>query len=83
MLLTIIKRSIRYIKVKNAVDYANKFADATKSEMFVIQINKKIRVYDRPRINKLIDVGVLSKDLNYDDTLRKACIYTTYNRKRK
>ncbi len=83
MLVTIIKRLIRYTRVKNAVNHANKMSELAKKEMFVIQVFKKIRVYDREHINKLIDAGILSKKLNYDDELRKACIYTTAHKNRK
>lgn len=82
MLITIIKRTIRYARVKNAVSHANKMSEVMKKEMFVIQIYKKIRVYDRERINALIDAGVLNKKLNYDHELRKACIYSTYYKNR-
>lgn len=75
MLFTIIKRSYRYIKVKNATKHATKMAEVQNKKMYVIQIFKKIRVYDRERINALINAGVLSKKLRDAMILDKACIF--------
>lgn len=75
MLITIIKRTYRYIKVKNATKHATNMAKVQNKKMYVIQVFKKIRVYDRERINALINAGILSKKLRDAMVLEKHCIF--------
>lgn len=75
MILTILKRFNRYMAVKNAKRHADRMAKETNTSMYVIQIFKKIRVYDRRRINNLIQAGILSTKLRNALELEKVCIY--------
>ena len=75
--MTFWKRLWNYFRVKSAIKNAQKLHKVTKKQYYVIKIHDKIRVYDRNRINLLIQHGVLSRRLKDAIELRKYCIYYT------
>lgn len=77
MIFTLLKRLWNYFRLKAAIKQANKMADLTKKKYYVIQIFKKIRVYDRSHINYLINEGLLHKKLRKAIELEKVCLYFT------
>lgn len=72
-----LKRIIYYFRVKSAVRQAKRLHKLTKKQYFVLQIHKKIRVYDRRQINYLVDAGVLAKSMREYHTLLKYCLFVT------
>lgn len=74
---TIIKRWTNSVKVSNAKRQANQMHKLTNKQYYVIQIYGKMRVYDRNRINLLIDRKVLSTRLRSNIELKKVCVYYT------
>ena len=72
-----ILRLIYYLRVKAAVTQAKRLHKLTKKQYFVLQIHKKIRVYDRRQINYLVDAGVLAKSMREYHTLLKHCLFVT------
>ncbi len=74
-MITLCKRLIRFLQVRNAVRHADRMQKLTGKRHYVIQVFGKIRVYDRMRINLLIDRGVLHKRLRDSIELTKVCLY--------
>ena len=74
-MITLCKRLIRFLQVRNAVRHADRMQKLTGKRHYVIQVYGKIRVYDRMRINLLIDRGVLHKRLRDSIELTKVCLY--------
>lgn len=72
-----IQRIIYYLRVKSAVRQAKRLHKLTKKQYFVLQIHKKIRVYDRLQIKYLVDAGVLAKSMREYHTLLKYCLFVT------
>lgn len=72
-----ISRLIYYLRVKAAVTQAKRLHKLTKKQYFVLQIHKKIRVYDRRQIKYLVDAGVLAKSMREYHTLLKYCLFVT------
>lgn len=72
-----LKRIIYYLRVKAAVTQAKRLHKLTKKQYFVLQIHKKIRVYNRRQINYLVEARVLAKSMRNFYTLQKYCIYIT------
>lgn len=72
-----IQRIIYYLRVKSAVRQAKRMHRLTRKQYFVLQIHKKIRVYDRRQINYLVDAGVLAKSMREYHTLLKYCLFVT------
>jgi hypothetical protein len=83
MIITAVRRAIRYLKVKDAVNHANRMSSTLNREHFVLQIDKNINVYDQHRINMLITQGILKASLSNIEVLRHTCIYTTFNKNKK
>ncbi len=77
LLVIMYKRIRNRMKIKSAIKQANKMHMMTKKQFYVIQVFGKIRVYDRNRINLLVDRGVLSKQMKNALYLQKVCIYFT------
>lgn len=63
--LTIVKRQ------------ADKLRQLTGRRHYVIQINKSLHVFDRPRINELIRVGILKDRLRSHWEIVKIAVYYT------
>jgi hypothetical protein len=77
LLVIVYKRWRNRIKVKSAIKQANRMHKMTKKQFYVLQIFGKIRVYDRVRINLLVDRKVLSKQMKSAIYLQKVAIYFT------
>lgn len=71
------KRFFRYMRVRNAIRHADRMKKLTGKRHYVIQVNNRIRVYDRSHINWLIAKGVFYKKLKNNFELTKICIYYT------
>lgn len=71
------KRFMNYVRVKNAIRHADRMQQLTRKQHFVIKIHDQIHVYDRNKINYLIDCGILKKELRGALELRKISIYYT------
>lgn len=76
-MITLCKRLWRFILVRSAIRHADKMRKLTNKQHYVIQVANRIRVYDRIKINRLIDMGILRKELREAYCLRKFCIYYT------
>ena len=70
-------RLIYYLRVKAAVMQAKRLHRLTKKQYFVLQIHKKIRVYNRRQINYLVEARVLAKSMREYHTLLKYCLFVT------
>ncbi len=68
---------MNYVAVKNAIRHADRMHRLTGKRFYVIKVADKIRVYDRNRINTLIDMRYLRKELREYHTLIRYCIYHT------
>lgn len=82
-MIELCKRLIRFLQVRNAIRHADRMQKLTGKRHYVIQVFKKIRVYDRSRINLLIARGVLHKRLKDSVELTKVCLYYTHPKKEK
>lgn len=80
-MIKLCKRLIRFLQVRNAVRHADRMQRLTGKRHYVIQVYGKIRVYDRMRINLLIDRGVLHKRLRDSIELTKVCLYYSNQKK--
>ena len=77
MIITLCKRLINYIKVKNAVKQADRLAKATRKRHYVIQLKGKLVILNRARINALVDAGAFQKRMKNSLELQKFSIYFT------
>jgi len=71
------KRIIKAIRLKSAINQANKLHKLTKKRQYVIQVFGKLRVYDRNRIDLLVHRKVLHKRLLSSIELTKTALYYT------
>jgi hypothetical protein len=76
-MIELCKRLIRFLQVRNAIRHADRMQKLTGKRHYVIQVFRKIRVYDRSRINLLIAKGILHKRLKDNLELTKVCLYYT------
>lgn len=81
-MIELCKRLIRFLQVRNAIRHADRMQKLTGKRHYVIQVFKKIRVYDRLHINLLISQGVLHKRLKDNMELTKVCLYYTNPKKK-
>ncbi|MBR4535962.1 MAG: hypothetical protein IKO62_04815 [Bacteroidales bacterium] len=81
-MIELCKRLIRFLQVRNAIRHADRMQKLTGKRHYVIQVFKKIRVYDRLHINLLISRGVLHKRLKDNLELTKVCLYYTNPKKK-
>lgn len=81
-MIELCKRLFRFIQVRNAIRHADRMQKLTGKRHYVIQVFKKIRVYDRLHINLLISRGVLHKRLKDNLELTKVCLYYTNPKKK-
>lgn len=81
-MIELCKRLIRFLLVRNAIRHADRMQKLTGKRHYVIQVFKKIRVYDRLHINLLISRGVLHKRLKDNLELTKVCLYYTNPKKK-
>lgn len=81
-MIELCKRLIRFLQVHNAIRHADRMQKLTGKRHYVIQVFKKIRVYDRLHINLLISRGVLHKRLKDNLELTKVCLYYTNPKKK-
>jgi len=63
--------------LKQAVKQADKMNKLTKKRYYVIMAFKKLRVYDREKVNHLINEGVLHQKLRKAHELQKIALYFT------
>ena len=68
---------MNYVRVKNAIRHADKMHQLTKKRYFVIKVGDKIRVYDRIKINELVDLHIFKREMKDYYNLIRACIYQT------
>lgn len=80
-MIRIIIRLWNYIRVKNAIIYANKMHEKTNKQYFVIQIGHKIRVLTRVQINYLIDLHVLHRSMREYYNIIRYSIYFTESKR--
>lgn len=71
------KRFMNYVRVKNAIRHADKMHLLTRKRFYVIKIHDQLRVYDRDKVNYLIDCGILRKELRGAMELQRVCLYYT------
>jgi hypothetical protein len=76
-MIKILIRLWNYIRVKNAIAYANKMHAQTNKQYFVIQIGHHIRVLTRAQINYLVDIHILHRCMKEFYNIIKYSIYYT------
>lgn len=76
-MIKILIRFWNFIRVKNAIMYANKMHHFTKKRYYVLQMGGKIRVLSKTQIDYLVDKGYLRKSMKEFVTLSKMSIYHT------
>lgn len=76
-MIQIFIRLWNYIRVRNAVRYADKLHRLNNKTYYVIQIGGKIRVISRIQANFLVNSGVLRKRMRNDYYLRMYSLYVT------
>lgn len=74
---TLWKRFTNYIQVKNAIRHADRMHELTGKRFYVIKVANKIRVYDRNKINWLVDHRILRKEMKDYLFIISNCIYHT------
>lgn len=77
VLFTILRRFFNYLALANARREAIRLHNITRKKYYVLKVRNKIRVYDRRKINMLIDKGILSKLLRDVLELHKFSLYFT------
>lgn len=68
---------MNYVLVKNAIRHADKMHRLTGKRFYVIKVGDKIRVYDRIKINELVDLHIFKREMKNYYNLIRACIYHT------
>ena len=76
-MLKLCKRFMNYVRVKNAIRHADRMQQLTRKRHYVIKIHDRIHVYDRNKVNYLIDCGILRKELRGAIELQRISIYYT------
>jgi len=76
-MIKIIIRFWNFIRVKNAIIYANEMHKLTKKRYYVLQIGGKIRVLTKTQIDYLVAKKVLRKSMQEYPVLAKMCLYHT------
>ena len=76
-MFTLCKRFMNYVRVKSAIRHADKMHLLTRKRFYVIKIHDQLRVYDRDKVNYLIDCGILKKELRGAMELQRVCLYYT------
>ena len=74
---TLWKRFTNYVAVKSAIRHADKMHRLTGKRFYVIKVANKIRVYDRNKINELVDLRIFKREMRDYYNLIRACIYHT------
>lgn len=74
-MIKILQRLWNYIRVKNAIKYANALHAQTNKKYYVIQCGGKIRVLSRTQANYLVDCGYFRKCMRQDYYLQKYALY--------
>ena len=68
---------MNYVRVRSAIHHADKMHLLTGKRFYVIQIQNRLRVYDRNKVNYLIDCGILRKELRGAMELQRISLYYT------
>lgn len=68
---------MNYVRVKSAIRHADKMHRLTGKRYFVIKVGGKIRVYDRNKIDWLVDCRILTREMRDYYNLIRYCIYHT------
>ena len=68
---------MNYVRVKSAIRHADKMHRLTGKRFYVIKVGGKIRVYDRIKINELVDLHIFKREMRNYLNLIRACIYHT------
>lgn len=68
---------MNYVQVKSAIRHANRMHELTGKRFYVIKVANKIHVYDRIKINELVDLHIFKREMKDYYNLIRACIYHT------
>jgi hypothetical protein len=68
---------MNYVRVRSAIHHADKMHLLTGKRFYVIKIHNRLRVYDRNKVNYLIDCGILRKELRGAMELQRISLYYT------
>ena len=68
---------MNYVLVKNAIRHAGKMHRLTGKRFYVIKVGDKIRVYDRAKIDELVQLGIFRKEMKDYLYIIKQCLYHT------
>lgn len=68
---------MNYVLVKNAIRHADKMHRLTGKRFYVIKVGDKIRVYDRAKIDELVQLGIFRKEMKDYLYIIKQCLYHT------
>ncbi len=74
---TLWKRFMNYVRVKSAIRHADKMHRLTGKRYYVIKVGGRIRVYDRNKIDWLVDSRILTREMRDYYHLIRYCIYHT------
>lgn len=76
-MFTLCRRLLNYVRVKNAVRHADRLHQLTNKQYYVIKVQGTPRVYDRAKINQLVDMGVFSDKMRQAYYIRQFSLYYT------
>lgn len=68
---------MNYVQVKSAIRHADKMHQLTGKRFYVIKVGGRIRVYDRNKVDWLVDHRILKKEMRDYLYLIRVCIYHT------
>ncbi len=76
-MFTLCRRFLNYVRVRSAIRHADRLHQLTRKQYYVIKVQGAPRVYDRVKINQLVDMGVFSDRMRQAYYLRQYSIYYT------
>lgn len=68
---------MNYVRVKNAIQHADKMHKLTGKRYYVIKVAGKVRVYDRAKIDELVRLGIFRKEMKDYLYIIRQCLYHT------
>ena len=76
-MFTLCRRFLNYVRVRSAIRHADRLHQLTRKQYYVIKVMGIPRVYDRVKINQLVDMGVFSDKMRQAYYLHQYSIYYT------
>jgi hypothetical protein len=76
MVIRIIKNYLHYKKVEDAIKKANSFHSLTNKRFYVLAVGKKVNVYSKQDLKRLISTHMFKKGFKVED-LERIAIFKT------